>query len=115
MKDFMTDCILKLCSGEEIFASIIKIEGEMITFDEPMKISKRYTETNQGVSVQLNFEPFLDYSGTTKHTFHRQHCMSCEPLIPRLSTLYTEMKASMKAKMPEHTDSPFIPANTTVH
>ena len=91
----ISDVVIKLCSGEEIFASIVNVNGDMITFESPMKISRHYSETPNGMSIQLNFEPFMDYSSTI-HTYNRQHVMSCEPLIPRLSTLYSEMKESVR-------------------
>lgn len=108
----MTDCMVKLCSGEELFASIDNIEGEMITFTDPMKIYKRYVETNNGMTIELNFEPFIDYSGVTKHIIGRQHIMACEPLIPRLVALYTEMKTTTKSSV---SDSPVVPGNITIH
>ncbi len=112
----MTDVVLKLVSSEEIFTSIVKIEGDMITFADPMKISKQYTETPNGLSIQLNFEPFLDYSTTSTHTFNRQHIMSCEPLIPKLSSLYAEMKAStMNAATKNKSESSIVPSNVTIH
>lgn len=108
----MNDVILKLASGEEIFTSIAKIDGDMVTFTNPMKIAKRYTETNEGMTIQLNYEPFLDYSGITNHIIHRSHIMVCEPLVPRLVTLYAEMKESTKTAV---TNSPVVPGNITIH
>lgn len=114
MENKMIDVVIKLVSSEEIFTSIVKIEGEMITFIDPMKISKRYTETPTGMSIQLNYEPFLDYSNSSTHTFHRQHVMSCEPLVPRLCSLYAEMKAST-INATKNTSDDHIPLNVTIH
>lgn len=108
----MIDCVILLVSGHEIFASVANVEGEMITFENPMKISKRYNDTEAGVAIQLNFEPFFDYSPVTKHTISRQHIISCEPLIPKLATLYSQMKISLQ-DMSE--DSPIVPGNITLH
>lgn len=91
----MVDCVLKFCSGEEVFASIITVENDKITFEDPMVIKKRYVETASGLNIQLNFEPFLDYN-SNRHTFDKQHIMSCEPLIPRLQSLYVDMKRTTK-------------------
>lgn len=114
MKVHMIDCIVKLVSGEEVFSGIANVEGEIITLNEPMKISKRYSETSNGMAVQLNFEPFLDYSGSLNHPIHRQHIISCEPLIPRLCILYGEMKTSVKNNLSIDKESS-IPPNVTIH
>ena len=111
----MTDVVLKLCSGEEIFTSIIKIDGELITFDTPMKVFKKYEETASGLAIKLNYEPFLDYSGTTKHILHRQHIMSCEPLIPQLSKLYADMKIASDDMTSSSSLSRLTPGSLLLH
>lgn len=107
----MIDCVLLLVSGSEIFATVDKVDGEMITFSDPMKIEKRYKDSNNGVSIQLNYEPFFNFNGN-KHTFHRQHIISCEPLIPQLALLYADMKKTSSSVTSE---SPVIPGNITIH
>ena len=104
--------MIKMVSGEEIFASIFNVEGDSIMIEDPMKIFKRYAETDKGMSIQLNYEPFLDYGSTNRHTLQRHHIMVCEPLIPRLCVLYAEMKSTTKSIIE---DLPIVPGNITVH
>ena len=109
--------MLKLVSGEEIFASLIKIDAERVTFSQPMKIFKQYNDTPRGMAIQLNFEPFLDYGCVLEHTFRHEHIMSCEPLVPRLIELYNEMKDSVKPILDDrpNQEAQVIPGNITLH
>ena len=108
----MIDCVIKLVSGEELFSGIANVEGDIIVLDEPMKIAKHYNDTGRGVTVQLNFEPFMDYNSTKSHPIKRQHIISCEPLIPRLCELYTEMKTSLKTTNKSSTNVQYHQSNT---
>lgn len=89
----MTEVIVKLVSGEEIFASLEKVDEEKLFLSKPMKIAKRYIEDSNGLNIRLNYEPFLDF-GLRVEVFipiRHEHVMYCEPLNPHLVKLYRDM------------------------
>ena len=115
------EVVVKLSSGEEVFALLKEVTETQITLEEPMKIFRRYVEGERGMTIQLNFEPFFDYLNTKSVIIPLSFVMICEPLVQRLSELYSEMRESTRSFLPEGSEdseapgTPVVQGNITLH
>ena len=87
----MIAVVIKLVSGEEVFAEVTNVDEEGVLIQNPVRIDKVLLETSEGIISKLNFEPFMDYMTSKEHYLRREHVMILEPLPENLVKMYTDM------------------------
>ena len=106
--------VLKLVSGEEIFAQLVAVDTNMIKVANPMKIYKSLVETKAGFETKMKYEPWMDYAEMEEHILYRTHIMLCEPLSEFHTEFHLEMIENI-AEMRRTTDANLRKANIKLH
>ena len=83
--------IIKLITGEEIFALLDGYGDERVIIKKAYKIHRIMYKKSFGIESNLLFEPWLDYAVDHTISITTNNIIVCEPLKPELYPLYIKM------------------------